>query len=185
MDVIISEIRNFVSQNSNLISQIFGAIVCVFAVASMQTKNIKYTMLFQLLCNGLGMISYLLLDGFSGFGIYLIATLQSLVFFLLRLFDKKVPVWVYPIIFTSYVGCSLLTFKGITDIVPMIAAQLCALALIQKKTSNYRIVILLNGSVWIIYDLLVGSYGMLASHIITVASALFGIIRLDVLKKRS
>ncbi len=183
MDLVFSQLSAFVAQHSEIISQVSGVLICFFAVASMQTKNIKYTMLFQLLCNGLGMISYLLLDGFSGFGIYLVATLQSLAFFLLTAFNKKEPVWVYPIIFAAYIGCSLLTFKEALDIVPMIAALLCALALIQKKPSSYRIVILLNGSVWIIYDICIGSYGMLASHIITVASALFGIIRIDILKK--
>ena len=53
----------------------------------------------------------------------------------------------------------------------------------QKKPSRYRIIILLNGAVWIVYDIFMGAYTMLASHIFTVASALLGIIRLDVLKK--
>ena len=183
MEFILSAVSDFTAQYSNLISQIFGVVVCIFAVASMQTKNIKYTMLFQFICNGLGMISYVLLDGFSGFGIYLVATIQSLVFFILRKYEIKEPSWIYPIIFAAYIGCSLMTFKGALDIVPMIAALLCALALIQKKPSAYRIIILLNGSVWLIYDICIGSYGMLISHIITVASALFGITRLDILKK--
>ena len=87
MEFILSAVSDFTAQYSNLISQIFGVVVCIFAVASMQTKNIKYTMLFQFICNGLGIISYVLLDGFSGFGIYLVATIQSLVFFILRIFN--------------------------------------------------------------------------------------------------
>ena len=69
------------------------------------------------------------------------------------------------------------------DIVPTIAAVLCALALMQKKTSRYRIIILFNGIAWLIYDIIMGAYTMLASRIFTVTSALLGIIRLDILKK--
>ena len=103
--------------------------------------------------------------------------------FILRLKEKNEPKWIYPIIFSAYIGCSLLTFSGVRDIVPMAAALLCALALIQKKPTYYRIVILLNGALWVVYDIFIQNYGMLASHIITVASALIGIIRCDVLKK--
>ena len=166
-----------------IISQIFGAAVCIFAIASMQFKDIKTVMLCQLVCNGLGTLSYVLLDGFSGFGIYLVATLQSLVFFLLRKFDKEEPGWLYPIIFAAYIGCSLMTFKETWDLVPMIAALLCALALIQKKSSYYRIIILLNGIVWVVYDIHIAALAMLITHIITALSALIGIIRIDILKK--
>lgn len=183
MDQIISQLVQYLSQPTNVITLVSGIFVCAFIVASMQTKNIKYTMLFQLLCNGFGMVSYLVGDDFSGFGVFLVATSQSLLFFLLRLFDKESPRWVYPIIFAAYIGCSLLTLKTPLDIVPMIAALLCGLALVQKKPSAYRIVILLNGSVWLIYDIWVQSYGMLVSHVITVVSALVGIIRIDIMKK--
>lgn len=167
------------------ISEVLGILVCVCVFISMQTKNIKYTMLWQILCNGIGVLSYALTaeGGFSGMAIYLVATLQSVLFFVLRLKEKNEPKWIYPIIFAAYIGCSLLTFSGARDLVPMAAALLCALALIQKKPTYYRIIILLNGVLWIVYDIFVHNYGMLASHIITVASALIGIIRIDILKK--
>ena len=166
-----------------IISQILGAVGCVFVFASMQTKKIQNTLICQIFCNGLGMLSYVLTDGFSGMGIYLIATLQSVVFFILRIKNKQEPKWIYPIIFAAYIGCSALTFEGVRDIVPMAAALMCALALIQKKPTYYRIIILLNGALWIIYDIFLKNYTMLISHIITVASAVIGIIRMDILRK--
>ena len=169
-----------------IISQIIGVLVCIFVVISLQTKNIKFAMLCQLICFGLGTACYFLLDGgLSGCGIYLVATLQSLLFFILRTKEKEEPRWIYPIIFAAYLGCSLLTFKGPLDIVPMIAALLCALALIQKKPFLYRTILLLNGIVWVIYDVFLPevAYSMLVTHVIVALSALVGIIRLDILKK--
>ena len=64
MDQIISQLVQYLSQPTNVITLVSGIFVCAFIVASMQTKNIKYTMLFQLLCNGFGMVSYLVGDDF-------------------------------------------------------------------------------------------------------------------------
>lgn len=167
----------------NTISQICGIIVFVFIFASMQTKKITRVLLCQIGCNAFGTLSYILLGGFAGSGIFLVATLQSVILFCLRLKEREVPKWLNIVIFAAYIICSLVTFKGAVDIVPMIAAILCALAIMQKNPSRYRIIILLNGAVWIIYDIFMGAYTMLASHIFTVASAVLGIIRLDILKK--
>lgn len=165
-----------------ILSQILGFVVFLFVFASMQTKNMKTVLLYQIGCNGLGMLSYVLIGGFSGCGIYLVATIQSVLFFFIRKNGKEEPRWLYPLIIGAYIGCSVATFKGLLDLIPMAAAVCCAVGIVQKKPSNYRITMVLNGIIWVIYDLLIGAYTMLASHIITFASALLGIIRLDLHK---
>ena len=67
-----------------ILSQIFGFLVFLLVFASTQTKNMKEALLCQIGCNGLGMLSYVLLGGFSGCGIYLVATVQSAIFFFIR-----------------------------------------------------------------------------------------------------
>lgn len=166
-----------------ILSQIFGFLVFLFVFASAQTKNMKNALLCQIGCNGFGMLSYVLLGGFSGCGIYLIATIQSAIFYFIRKSGKEAPKWLNVLIVAAYLICSLATLKGWLDLVPMLAAVLCAIGLSQKKPTNYRIILLLNGTIWLIYDVFMGAYTMLASHIITVGSALLGIIRLDILKK--
>ena len=166
-----------------ILSQIFGFLVFLFVFASAQTKNMKNALLCQIGCNGFGMLSYVLLGGFSGCGIYLIATIQSAIFYFIRKSGKEEPKWLNPVIVIAYIACSAATLKGWLDLVPMLAAVLCAVGLAQKKPTNYRIILLLNGAIWLIYDVFMGAYTMLASHIITVGSALLGIIRLDLRKK--
>ena len=159
---------------------IFGFI---FIFASTITKSIKFTMFCQICCNAFGALSYILLGGFSGSGIFFIAMLQSIIFFILRMKEIKEPKWLQYVVFAAYLLCSALTFKGALDIFPAIAAMLCAVSLVQKKTSYYRIFIFFNGLVWMAYDLMISAYSMLASHIFTSASALLGIILWDILKK--
>lgn len=165
------------------LSQIFGGLVFVAVFLALQMSDMKRALLCQIACNVLGMLSYVLIGGISGCGIYLVAAFQSLVFYLYRRSEKQEPRWLYPIIFAAYIGCSALTFRGASDIVPAVAALLCAFALIQKNTLYYRILLLLNGVTWIVYDLFMGAYTMLASHIFVVVSAVLGLVRFHILKK--
>ena len=79
---------------SNIISQICGLIVSAAAIASMQLKNIKFILICQLICNGIGAASYILLGGLSGCGIYLIALTQVVVCFFCRVKNKEISSWV-------------------------------------------------------------------------------------------
>ena len=165
------------------LSQICGGLVFVAVFLALQMSDMKRSLLWQIVCNVLGMLSYVLIGGISGCGIYLVAALQSLVLYLYRRSEMEAPHWLYPIIFAAYMGCSALTFRGTEDIVPGVAALLCAFALIQKNTLHYRLLLLLNGMTWIVYDLVLEAYGMLASHIFVVASAVLGLVRFHILKK--
>ncbi len=166
-----------------IISQILGGIVFVFVFLSMQTKNITLVMICQIGCNALGMASYVLLDGFSGAAIYMVATLQSIIYFIIRRYNIKEPVWLRVVMISAYIVCSAVAIRGAIDVIPMIAAVLCALGISQKKPTNYRVIMLLNGVTWSVYDIFIGANTMLASHIFTFGAALLGIIRLDILKK--
>jgi len=165
------------------LSQIFGGIVFVFVFFSMQLKNMNHVLLCQIGCNGFGLLSYVMIGGFSACGIYLLATVQSALFLFIRKYEKKEPKWLQPVITLGYIGLSAASFRGWVDIFPVLAGILCAVGIGQKKPAIYRIIMLLNGAVWTFYDLLIGAYTMLATHIFVIVSALIGIIRLDILKK--
>ena len=165
------------------LSQIFGGIVFVFVFFSMQLKNMNRVLLCQVACNTFGLLSYIMIGGFSAGGIYLLAAVQSGLYLFIRKFDKKEPKWLQPVITLGYISLSAISFRGWEDIFPVIAGVLCAVGIGQKKPTLYRIIMLLNGTVWTVYDIVVGAYSMLATHIFVIVSALIGIIRLDILKK--
>lgn len=169
---------------NDIISQICGLIVSAAAITSMQLKNIKLILMCLLVCNGVGAASYILLGGLSGCGIYLVALAQTVVCFLFRIKDKKVPVWVAGMFLILYIICSVMTYHSPVDVISALAAITCALSLVQEKPSRYRIFMLLNGILWMIYDVNVSAYTMIISHIATTVSAGVGIIRLDLLKRK-
>ena len=169
---------------SNIISQICGLIVSIAAITSMQLKNIKFILICQLICNGVGAASYILLGGLSGCGIYLVALAQVGVCFFYRIKNKKISGLTAGTFFALYILCSVMTYQGPVDIISAFAAITCALSLMQEKPSRYRIFMLLNGILWMIYDVNVSAYTMIISHIATTVSAGVGIIRLDLIKRK-
>ena len=166
-----------------IVSQICGLMVTAAAIASMQLKSMKAVLVFQLICNGVGAFSYILLDGLSGCAIYLVAVAQSVVYFLFRRKEKKAPVAVAALFVLAYVLCSLSAYRSAVDLLSGAAALTCAFSLIQEKPSYYRLFMLLNGILWMIYDCNVGAYTMILSHVATALSAAVGILRLDRKKK--
>lgn len=69
------------------------------------------------------------------------------------------------------------------DLIAAAAALTCAFSLIQEKPSFYRIFMLANGVIWMVYDVNVGAYAMIVSHLATALSAGVGIVRLDLKNK--
>ena len=168
-----------------IISQILGIVVSVAAILSMQFKNIKGILVCQLVCNGLGALSYILVGGLSGCGIYCVATLQAIICFGFNVKNKKIPMLLVALFACAFLVCSLTTYKAPQDIISAVAALTCAFALAQSKSSGYRIFMLLNGLIWMLYDVSVGAYTMIISHLVTFLSAVVGIIRLDVKRKQN
>lgn len=166
-----------------LFSQICGGIVSVAAIFSMQLKSIASILFCQLICNGVGALSYILLGGFSGCGIYLVALAQTVVYYWFRKQGKKAPLAMALIFIGLYLLCSVTTYQGPNDLFSAAAALTCAFSLIQEKPSIYRLFMLLNGLIWTVYDLNVGAYTMIVSHLATALSVGVGILRLDIKKK--
>lgn len=167
-----------------IFSQVCGFVVFIVAVISFQLKNIKSVLLCQLICNGLGALTYILLDGLSGCGLFLVAVLQSVVYFIFRAKDKKAPIAVAVAFVLAYGTCSVLTYKTPVDLISAVAALTCALGLAQEKPFGYRAFLLVNGLLWCLYDINVGAYSMIATHVATVLSAGIGIVRFDLRKKK-
>ncbi len=71
--------------------QIVGVFVTIAAILSLQFKEMKHILAMQVLANTLLMLNYWLLDAFSGASIALIATVQTVIMFVVRMFENKMP----------------------------------------------------------------------------------------------
>ena len=168
---------------NQILSLIFGLIVSIAAVVSMQIKDIKRILICQLVCNAAGALSYIFVGGISGCGIYLAAIFQSLVYFLFRITNKNAPRYLAVIFLFVFLLCSISTYQGTEDIISAAAAITCALGLAQEKASGYRICMLLNGIIWTLYDINVTAYSMIIPHMAVAISSGIGMVRFDMKKQ--
>ena len=167
------------------IAQSISIVTTVIAVLCMQLKNMNWILICQITANALAGTTYFFLDGKSGLGISLIAVVQTVVMFIYSKKGKN-PHWLVTVAFcTSYFGYSLIVYQEIFDFLPAAAAVFFALAVAQKKPSNYRIFAAINPIFWIVYDIYALAYVYIFMHSMIFISAVIGIIRLDVLGKKN
>ena len=119
----------------------------------------------------------------TGGAVYAAAIIQSAVYFVFRTKGKEPPKWLAVFFVLLFVGCSANTYSRPEDIIACVAALTCALSLVQERPFIFRSLMFVNGILWCFYDVTVAAYTMIISHLITSASAMIGMIRLDFKKK--
>lgn len=165
--------------NMELLSQVCGIISLITVVGSMMFKNIKLVLAINLICNISGAIPYLVNGQISACGLYFVASAQAIVFLWYRFFKKEPPKYFTGVFAAMFLLVSVLGYQTPLDIIAMLAAVTCALALAQKSSTMYRVFMVINGVLWLVFDILTKTYNMLPAHIITAAAAIFGILKVD------
>lgn len=167
--------------------QIVGIFVTIAAVLSLQFKEMKHVLAMQVISNGLLMLNYWLLDAFSGATIALIAIAQTIIMFVIRLFEEKMPKKVSTILTISitcvfaviFIITAIKTYKSPVDILSSAASMAFCFCIVQKNASVCRIFAAINSTLWIGYDIGTYAWTTILTHGFSLASSLIGIIRLD------
>lgn len=165
-------------------AQIVGILIPVFAVLSLQCKNMRLLLALQIISNGLLMLNFALLDAWSGALTAILATVQTIIIFIFRVSNKKIPVFVIILFMASFITGTIITYTRPLDIIPCVAAFIFVFSIIQTKASVCRVYSLLNTILWIIYDIGSGAWTTIITHVLLLGSAIVGIMRHDIGKKR-
>ena len=177
-------------------SQIVGVFVTIAAVLSLQFKKMKHILAMQVLANALLAANYLLILlagktlSLSGIFIALIAMVQTVIMFVVRMFEHKMSKklnTILPIIITSvfavaFIVTAIITYKSPVDILSASASMAFCFCIVQKNASVCRIFALANSVLWIGYDIGTFAWTTILTHGFSLSSALIGIIRLDIKK---
>lgn len=153
----------------------------ILEIVIYQFKEMKAIVIGQCVSNFLILLTYALSDGLSGAAVCAVATVHTLLIYLLyQKKSKDIPVWFALAFVVVYLVCSAFTYKGVIDIIPAAAAALFAVSVVQTKSWKYRIIILVNSLLWIAYDIIISApVPMMVTHSIAVVSVIVGMIRLD------
>ncbi len=160
-------------------AQIFGILVIIANVLSMQMKKKKQIILMFILANLFSAINFVLLQSYSGAIICTFAIVQTFINKVFENKDKQVPKIVVGIYIIISIILGVITFKGYIDIVPIICSILYTLTIIQDKEKNIRRISLINIILWILYDIVCQAYTAAISDSLMTISTIIGMYRFD------
>ena len=168
-----------------IIAQIFGFLCIVFNVLSMQMKR-RRNIIFMLLCLSLfAALNFIFLGQFAGSYVSLFAILETAINYLFEKKQKPVPVYIVVFYIIANIILGLLSFNSLLDIIPIIAAIVFCLAILNKKESGIRKFMLLNQILWLFYDFSSGAYSLCISNILAIVSTVIALYRFDGRKKKA
>lgn len=164
-----------------LIAQWLGILTTVIALVGVQFKNINHILTSQILTNLLSAFVFGLLGGFSGAWICVVAILQTVTMFCFNKHpdsgSKKYRSILAAAFCLVYVLGTAYFYKGWGDLVSGTCAVLFALAVVQENSDKFRGLFLVNGLLWMVYDLTTGAYTNLLTHGLSVGSTIVAMVR--------
>ncbi|MBQ9974256.1 MAG: YgjV family protein [Oscillospiraceae bacterium] len=127
-------------------------------------------------------VQYVFLGAYTGAAVGVFGCVRNLLF--LRCHQKgrstKGWQWIFSILFTA---ASVLTWTGLESILTIIAKLASTLSYGSTSPRLIRMVTLCSSSCWLIYNFYVASAAGVLAEVITLASVIIGILRLDLLRK--
>lgn len=165
------------------ISQLFACGSLIVTVLSFWGKE-KKSMIAMLVLDSLFLAcSYTFLGEFSGAITNVICLARN--FF--AIYKDKNPRFDKPIFFILFavvhtIAC-IFTFTGPVSLLPLLAAYICCVYSYSKNDSLVRFGIAAMVTVWLIYDIAVGSYASIVAESIALCSAIAAIVKLEVVPR--
>ena len=151
----------------------------------MQVKKMQYLVIFQCVSNLFVVMQYLLRLEFSAMGICTLGAILTLIIFFYDREGKKVPKPLILVFIVSGIAVTVAvtlmngSFKPKSDIVPLVAWIVFCLAMMQSRGWIARVLMMINGSLWLIHNLINFDLSLAITYIVLVLTSLIGIVRLD------
>ncbi len=163
----------------NLLAQFIGVIAFLFFVFSIQQKDKKNILKFQLIANTCYAIQYFLLNILTA-GLMNIVSLVRLGLF--YYYDKKkktCPKGILIALIILLILIGIISYDGIISLVPIIITILYTLSTYQNNLLIIRWVFVVCGFIWFIFNYSVGAYTAIVGNVFEVVSGLIAIQRIE------
>lgn len=168
-----------------IIAQAVGLLGTIATVATFQFKDKRHILLGNVVNNLLVALQFALLGGLSGAWVCIVGAVQTVVmYFVDRKPDAK-KLWLCLLILfcAMYIVGTCIVYQGWGDILTCVCALFYVLAILQKDSKGFRRYILVNASVWIVYDIYTLAFSGMLTHGLALVSILVAMVRLDFKKK--
>ena len=171
-----------------IVAQAIGIVAMAFNILSYQGKKQKTVIALQLFGASLFALNYLLLGAAVGGILNILGTVRAVVFlFKEKLKADRLP-WLIGF-FAAYVTVYVLNFtlfgKAVTvqnlivEILPVIGMMALNIGFRLKNAADVRKCGLISSPSWLIYNIVVGSWGAILCEVLTLISIVVGMFRHD------
>lgn len=168
-----------------IIAQFFGIIALIVLMVSFQKNEKKFLLKFQTISSLLYAIQYAFLgtytpESYTGCIMNLLCMARNFIFN--KYDNKKVPIYWLILIIILMITFSLITYKSILSLLPMIAVVLYSIATWIGNLKIIRCTEVVSCILYIIYNIKVLAFAGLIATIIELVAALVAIYRFDITK---
>ena len=176
--------RDGVVSTASILVQSVGWVALICSAISFQQKKRVGILLWQATATLVSSIYLFLLGAYEG------ACLDLLGFVAKMTFSKGgkvlgVSLGVWRIVFLgAMLVAGILTWADIYSLLAILASCLSLLALSMKSPTKIRLISLLVGPCWIVYNLVYGAYPSILMECIALTSIIIAIVRYDIKKKK-
>ena len=159
-----------------LVGYILGFIAVVFFFIAYQIFDKKKLLITQSIAIALISLQYLLIGAYSGCTLNVVCLIRNILYYYR---DKKGRngLWLPGVISLVLVVVSLFSWEGIHSLLIVAGLVVNTVATGIFDTQNVRKSILVSCSLIFVYNFIEGSYSAMLNEIISIGSALVGIIR--------
>ncbi len=168
---------------SYILAQVFALVACIFYTISMQCKDRKNILLLFIIGNVIGALGLFLLKAYAGSLIQVVFGIETFINYILEVKGKKNKPFLVAIYIMLSVIISIITFKGLIDLLPLVCALLHTITIIQEKERNIRYTNLASLVLWIPYYIIFAAWANLASTLCIIVSNIISIVRYDINKR--
>ena len=175
-----------------IVAQVIGIIAMIFNILSYQGKKQSTVILLQLFGGMFFAINFLMLGAMVGSILNIIATVRAIVFlFKDKLKADSIPwfvgfvalyIIVYVLNFTVF-GKAVTVRNLIVELLPVIGMVALNIGFRMKNAADVRKLGLISSPAWLIYNIVVGSWGAIFCEVFTLGSILIGMLRHDKVQK--
>ena len=162
----------------NLAAQLVGIFGIALSLLSFQLKKRKHIMLFQMTASLMFSGQLFMVGAITGGCLDLISFIRTLIFANNSKKWASSKLWLYSFLVIMVVT-GILTGKDCWSLLPIAGSILSTVALWMKQERHIRLISLLVGPCWLVYNLVTGAYTVALNEVLAMASIIISLIRHD------
>lgn len=159
----------------NIIAQVISICALIFFALSVQMKEKKKLLLFQLVANLLYGISYILLDVKIAFYMNLISCLRCIILYFSK--KDKPSVMFFLLILGLILYAGIYNYEDLLSLIPIVITIIYTVSTWQNNMKVIRYGFISAGVVWIFYNFIVGAYASIISNLFEIISGIIALNR--------